>query len=315
MQNSQDSVVRVVCFSPEKRTLLKEKQTQQIPVKLDDINKTPSKRKLGEDDYTVRKKCKISPTTVDFTYNRAFDDNNMTIDEILQNAILYDNVDIKVKMLTKPEEKTTLIINGKRKMKVDCLVADQTNNIKLTLWENTIDMCQAAKCYQFENLKVNVFDDQKFLNSTEQTKVTQIDEIQNVNLDSPQIKDSLITGNIVSVYIKKYYSCLVCNHNFNTDLNPDDEVVTCSKCHMTTLASLLNTKLICHLGFHTNGKLVNYTGFNSAIESFLSMRGQTANLSDIDCDALKKDLLKSGPQQVLIDQSSKVIAQFLPLNK
>ena len=189
MQNSQDSVLCVVCFSPEKRAIIKGKQVHHIPVKFDDITKTPSKRKLGEDDYTIRKKCKLSPTTVDFTYNESFDEKNMTVDEVLQNAILFDSVDVKVKILTKPDDKTALTIHGKRKMKVDCIVADHTNNIKISLWENTIDMCQAGKCYQFENLTVSVFDDQKFLNSNQYTKVTEIDEIKNINLDTPELKD------------------------------------------------------------------------------------------------------------------------------
>ena len=84
---------------------------------------------------------------------------------------------------------------------------------------------------------------------------------------------------------------------------------------MTTLASVLNTKMICHLVFQTEGKIVTYTAFNTAIESFLSIKGETTPLSDIDSDILKTDLLTSGPQQVLIDQSSKIIAQFLPLKQ
>lgn len=59
LQNSQDTVVHVVCFSPEKRNLIKEKQLQQLPVRFDDIAKSPSKRKAGEDDYTIRKSAKF----------------------------------------------------------------------------------------------------------------------------------------------------------------------------------------------------------------------------------------------------------------
>lgn len=44
LQKSQDTVVHVVCFSPEKRNLIKEKR-QQLPVRFADIGNCPGKEK------------------------------------------------------------------------------------------------------------------------------------------------------------------------------------------------------------------------------------------------------------------------------
>ena len=40
-----------------------------------------------------------------------------------------------------------------------CIVADETNSIKLVLWEEAIDKVNAGKCYHIENCNIRIFDD------------------------------------------------------------------------------------------------------------------------------------------------------------
>ena len=53
---------------------------------------------------------------------------------------LYETLDIKAKVLKKQE---------KAKCKTYCLIADETNSVKLVLWESIIDKVHAGKTYHF----------------------------------------------------------------------------------------------------------------------------------------------------------------------
>ena len=57
----------------------------------------------------------------------------------------------------------------KAKYKSDCLIADETNSVKLVLWEGIIDRINAGKTYHFKQLKLGIFDDVKYLNTSEAT--------------------------------------------------------------------------------------------------------------------------------------------------
>ena len=167
LQNSKDTTVRFLFYTPEAYTIVKEKQQKRLPIKLDNIDKSPNKRKFGENDLVIRKKTKISPTAVNFPYNQDFDDNLTSLSNILNTSSPYDTVDVKGKLLTKPEESKTFLIQNNRKVKVDCLFADKTGTIKLVLWENKIGLCKAGKSYHFQNLTVSIFNDRKYLSTNE----------------------------------------------------------------------------------------------------------------------------------------------------
>ena len=39
-------------------------------------------------------------------------------------------------------------------MKTECVIADHTNTIALTLWEDLIDAVDCGKTYKFKNVKI-----------------------------------------------------------------------------------------------------------------------------------------------------------------
>jgi ssDNA-binding replication factor A large subunit len=71
--------------------------------------------------------------------------------------------------LTKSCKKQPIIIHSTTKNTSDCIVADETGTIKVVLWEEMIDKIQAGKSYHITNLKVRMFDDEKFVNTNEST--------------------------------------------------------------------------------------------------------------------------------------------------
>ena len=88
------------------------------------------------------------------------------------------------------------------------------------------------------------------------------------------IHDYLVTGTCIGTDIRQHYSCIVCSRKLEESIFTDD-TVTCPNCQITTLVSLLKTKLVCQLVIKVGEKIATYTAFNDAVQSFL------ANLSSV----------------------------------
>jgi len=145
-------------------------------------------------------------------------------------------------------------------------VADETGYGELVLWENTINQVARGKSYHFKNVTVRIFDDEKYLNTNEPTTVEEIGDIQNINVDAPEIKNNLLKVKVVGVNIKKSPSCLACNHTFPTKEQP-----------------FCNTKMVAQIIVKTTTQeLDTYTCFNDGIESFHKNAKSAKSLTQIE---------------------------------
>ena len=159
-------------------------------------------------------------------------------------------------------------------------------------------------------MKVRVFDDAKYLSTNESTIIEAKGDMQDVNLTSDDIKDNIIEGECIAVQIKKEQSCVICNNTL--EVPTDEDTVTCKSCNVTMLSTTCNPKLVCNVTIKTpNGKFQSYTCFNDAIQSFLASIDNNTNLDDIPHDELQSLMLHAGTKQMIVDDSSKVIYQFL----
>ena len=68
LQTSQNESVWLVCYSPEKRTMLQQSQEKQLPVKITSARLSPNKRFSPTDEYPISKKAKIMQTSLEFSY-------------------------------------------------------------------------------------------------------------------------------------------------------------------------------------------------------------------------------------------------------
>lgn len=313
-QTSEEAAVRLVCFSPQKRKVLQSAYEKKSPVKIEANLNTRKRLNTDSEEYTIPKNARVTSSEIEFPFNESLDDNLHTVNQALQ-ANIYKSVDLKVKIITKDENKQVIVKDTKSKYKCDALVADETDCIKVVLWQNLINKITTGKCYHFKHLTVRIFDDCKFLNTNELTSVEEIHEIQNVKIDAPEIKDNLLMAQVVGVNIKKSASCLACNKTLPTEEGEDqgdDQEITCTNCNITTLASFCGTKLVAQIVIKTTNELASYTCFNDAIDSFLKNTKCTKSLAEIEITELKQLLLKAGQQRIIVDKTAKIIAQFLP---
>ena len=126
-----------------------------------------------------------------------------------------------------------------------------------------------AQSYHTQNCKVCVFDDKKFLSTNENTLIKEIEEIEDVNLDTSEIKDSIMVTTCVGVEVNHYSTCVLCNKKH---AEPQGETITCSSCKTTSLRELVQRKLIFKLALkNKDGKVTSYTAFNDSVQSFLNI--------------------------------------------
>lgn len=155
------------------------------------------------------------------------------------DANVCQTVGLKVKIVKKSEKKQVNIHNVKIKYKVDCITADETPSMKLVLWENTINKVTVGKSYR---LKISQYAPLMILNLGIRINkfivIHDVDDIDNINIDNPGLKENILTGQCTGVDITKTACCMVCNKSLPTEAS-DDEMITCNNGRITTPLSLL----------------------------------------------------------------------------
>lgn len=146
LQTSQNKSVQLVCYSPQKRTMLQQSQEKQLPVKITSTRKSLNKRFSAREKCTISKKAKIIQTSLEYSYHKAVSDRYVSVENALK-ADLYQTIDVEVKVLNKSPVKETLFQGNWTKCKTDVIVADHTNSTKLVLWEDIIDKVDSSKSY------------------------------------------------------------------------------------------------------------------------------------------------------------------------
>ena len=152
------------------------------------------------------------PTTAKFCYKSHVSSSIITINEALE-ADEYKTMNVTGKIMNKKDQIQLVFKNNKQLRKVDCLIADQTASIKVTLCEDAIHAVSSGKTYIFTNLKVRVFDDVKFLNTNPSTTIVETDDMfKDINLVKDVLNDTIAEGRCVGFILKIAKSCIVCNN-------------------------------------------------------------------------------------------------------
>ena len=71
--------------------MLQQSQEKQLPVKITSARMSPNKRFSATDEYTISKKAKIMPTSLEFSYNSDLSNRYVSVEDALK-ADLYQTV-------------------------------------------------------------------------------------------------------------------------------------------------------------------------------------------------------------------------------
>ena len=178
----------------------------------------------------------MTPATLELPYDDWCVSNLLTVVDAL-NTNVCQTVGLKVKIVTKSEKKQVNIQNVKIKYKVDSITADETQSMKLVLWHNQQSKQQAKatswNILQYAPLMIlNLW-----IRRNQFSVIHEVDDIDNINIDNPELKENILTGQYIGVDINETACCMVCNKSLPTEAL-DDEMITCNNCKITPLSLL-----------------------------------------------------------------------------
>lgn len=146
----------------------------------------------------------------------------------LRSCPQYTRVNIRAKVINikTPQQ----VGNNKRKQEI--IVADDTDNCVLTIWEEHIDTLGLRLCesYYITKLIVRVFNNDYSLSLPETgSKVTHIDDLDNVKEDIPDMLEPTIEGvSVIAVKdLQQFKACVFCKGKIDTQ---ESGIGTCQKC-------------------------------------------------------------------------------------
>ena len=146
VQTSNASKVRAVCYETKKRTSSHQAYSSKSPVKISGVKRLPSTSISDslEEEYKIAKMAKITPTTTEFDCNPDVTSSIYSVQQALDGDV-YKTIDVTAKVVNKENNKQPIVCKGKQLMKIECVIADHTNTIALTLREDLIDAVDCGK--------------------------------------------------------------------------------------------------------------------------------------------------------------------------
>ncbi len=242
---------RAICFSPEKREAIKEKEECKSPVRL--LNVSPQKRKFEPDstEYKLTNQSKIKVTkNLTFPWADLLASNKqVTVQDVYDTMTTGDIVSIKAEVVWKGKMETVYSRSMRKELtKCEIVLADFTGAITATIWEDTIPHVCDQKSYEWSNLKVGFFK-RKCLNGTKDCVVTICEDIS-LSVESSAASEQLkpkeketqdVTGRIVAVDVTKFFLCLNCKIRLAATDESDGEFVECSPCKLRMLKENLDS--------------------------------------------------------------------------
>ena len=229
-------VCRFVSFSPSK---IKSKIDGALQLNSDESLKFENcgvkKSKIGtgyEIVMTQRSTVACSPKKfhVDDDFMKQKVDLHGVRESSLKDIVVGDKVTVNVKILSLKEiEEVTSSRSGKTLKKQDVVVAGHSQACRLVLWEELPNSVQMSKSYRITGATVKFYNGEKYLSTTENSEITEIDDLKEVNENTIDVrKNEYFTAEIVGVIsYKGFSSCISCASKVLDCCNGIGE---CSKC-------------------------------------------------------------------------------------
>lgn len=269
---TNNDVIRGVCFSPVKHTQFKDISEKKSPVKVRQFkldNKSDNNTVLMYHNVSLDSVDDINfqPKDIPTTYNiasiSAFNTNQM--------------ITIKAKLLQKSGKKKVKTANGEKSI-VNAYLVDPHGTIKVTLWETFCDL-EEGKTYQFENILVRREYNSKDLVLTTPRSGCKAQEIEpfkdNVVQPSELPKTFTSTTAIAKVLglqsFTVYQACCQCKKKITLDKSA---IVTCSTCGLKQKVTSTIEQCYAELYINVNDSPITVTLFHDIIKEMLKSQGK-----------------------------------------
>ncbi|XP_033726298.1 uncharacterized protein LOC117315965 [Pecten maximus] len=294
IQTADRQYQRLVCFDTNKHGTLQAAATSKTPLKLSSIKQSPSRadstksdvvinqsstlelkvRKLDFDHYAMKKQTGTTPTPIKTIVEQIPEYNKVTIAG-------------KVASIGEPIKQE---VRGLNMTKQDVIIADQTDFINLTVWNNMVDSLLHNHHYILTNLTTRNFNNTKTLTTTVSTTVQELEEVPtdlknvvNVDMDLAPVSQKIV-GEISQVMIAQSKICNACKKKVGDQMcNEHSTFFRCCFCNMKQKSSSLKTSMSGTLNITTaepDGKSTKVAIFHNVLMEFLKELNKTDLLNN-----------------------------------
>ena len=208
-------------------------------------------------------------------------------------------------------------------MKLDCNVADDTNAIKLTLWDKNIQLVQEGQVYEIVNARVRSYQGEKYLSSNFDTIITTVkSDGRNMRFVSQLMENeesisenTIIVSRIAGVQEIQRYA--VCNSSRRKLGNLQSDLSVCDSCGLSQIKTAADqTHFI--VGIFIGGEhKVLLRVLQDQVESFIKLyNAQAESCNKINVESLTNSeiidpLLAARDLKITFNIKSKLVSSIL----
>ncbi|CAG2193216.1 unnamed protein product [Mytilus edulis] len=190
--------------------------------------------------------------------------------------------------------------------KCTSIVADNTQQMELTLWKHHIDKVVVGKTYHFTNVSTRFFHTYT-LTTTSSTNINDQEDLLEI-ADYQEESTSTITGAITQIILHKSAQCGNC-HKSIKDI-PTGNLVRCNSCNMKQLKSNLNNAYSCKMNVKdlSTSQVIKLNMFSSVLLTFLTENLKLNLLSEME--DVEDYLLEQQNLTITYNSNNKVVLKF-----
>jgi hypothetical protein len=292
LQTSPQQVVRVVSFSPKKRSDFCKHQDAKSPVK---ISKFKLSSKKGSDDVVINNNTSIeSIEGLTFPHREISSSTESTISS-LQKVSVEQLVSVHAKVVKLSAVKVLQTTHGSLK-KQEGIIVDKTSSIKLVLWETHVDCLEEGKTYNLNNLRLKENRGEKYVNTPKTGEFTfkvaedlgQLAATDDIELETVRT----ITATIIGVSsVTKSMGCVACKGKVE---EKDVMIAVCNSCKMRQKTSACRSSWFASIIVQSeddSSKNIRLAMFNSQIVKLLNVSRSPITLATASTEDVSDEIL------------------------
>ena len=277
-----------MCFSPEKHklftTVAQEGESNGLEIKR--FKSAPQNKDIIITDFSSAKK-------IELTFEKNIVAQTFTVNQIINECALYDIINTSA-LIFNLQDEIQVQKDGKSLRLRKASLKDHTDIISAVFFETTIDKITEEGCYDLTKMRVQKYDDQRILKSTEQTEVTKNATLAIVKTENDYEKKSNefdITGKITSIdlkSLKETYQCPQCT----STVDIIKALGWCEKCnHVSTQAACKSRAILkCGITADDSTKYFIYIP-HALVEQKFKLKFVNLTSNDIVPKVINKKLL------------------------
>lgn len=291
-----------LCYSKTKRSILSEKETSRIPVKIAHFAKTLDGTKLVINDITSL----TAPNDLEYSFQfseQPEEQSFVQLHQLSSNETPEDKITVCCKVLNVG---ATKVVGQAKYTVANITIADVTGQIVLDVWNNLIPHIKENKVYKFTNLSVRFWNGNRKLATTSQTVISEtlnqvLQELQVDDAISPTDLEITVSSIDTIEHIVKYKVCANCGKRI---LQVQDKVVNCDHCNHKMRSSRCKTKISVSLVVTKETNKLYLTMLDDSLKEVIG----TYDPDEIETTAITEKLLFLENIKITYTESNKVVS-------